>query len=109
MFGSTAKALNEFYDEKTDKGIAMDLIKFYDEYEQAADELSSKHHVEQSDLKYNFAVQFIHETNMVSISKLQRALRIGYNQAARIVERMELEGLVTKPSATGGREVIATK
>ena len=86
----------------------MDLIRLYGKYESASDDLMSKHHVEKTDLAYGFAVQLISESKMVSISKIQRALRVGYNQAANIVERMENEGLVSKPSHSGVRQVIAT-
>jgi S-DNA-T family DNA segregation ATPase FtsK/SpoIIIE len=41
-----------------------------------------------------------------SISYIQRQLRIGYNRAATLVERMEQEGVVTQPSVSGKREVI---
>jgi DNA segregation ATPase FtsK/SpoIIIE, S-DNA-T family len=45
------------------------------------------------------------ETNQASISMIQRRLRVGYNRAARMVEQMEREGLVTPPDGARPREV----
>ncbi len=53
------------------------------------------------DEKYDEAVRIVRETRQVSISMIQRKLRIGYNRAARLVEIMEREGVVG--SADGGR------
>ena len=44
-----------------------------------------------------------------STSFVQRRLQIGYNRAARLVERMEAEGLVTKADRVGRREVLAER
>ncbi|MEW6184944.1 MAG: DNA translocase FtsK 4TM domain-containing protein [Thermodesulfobacteriota bacterium] len=53
------------------------------------------------DEKYQAALQIVKETRQVSISMIQRKLRIGYNRAARLVEIMEREGIVS--SGEGGR------
>ena len=50
---------------------------------------------EDMDEKYEAAVQIVKETRQVSISMIQRKLRIGYNRAARLVEIMEREGIVS--------------
>ena len=42
----------------------------------------------------------------VSISYIQRQLRIGYNKSANLVERMEREGIVSPPNSTGKREIL---
>lgn len=55
---------------------------------------------------YRQAVQIVQNDKKVSTSYVQRRLRIGYNRAAIIVERMEAEGIVTAPDHTGRREVI---
>ncbi|GHE82595.1 DNA translocase FtsK [Thalassotalea profundi] len=64
---------------------------------------------EDSDLDtiYDEALQFVTETRRVSISSIQRKFRIGYNRAARIVEQMEMQGVVTTPGNNGAREVLA--
>ena len=61
---------------------------------------------EQDDL-YDQAVAFVTETRKVSISSVQRKLRVGYNRAARIVETMEATGVVSPAGHNGQREVIA--
>jgi S-DNA-T family DNA segregation ATPase FtsK/SpoIIIE len=62
---------------------------------------------EELDVLYNEALDFVTETRRVSISSVQRKFRIGYNRAARIVEQMELQGVVTTPGNNGAREVLA--
>lgn len=55
---------------------------------------------------YDQAVDFITKTRRVSVSSIQRRFKIGYNRAARIVEAMELAGVVTKMENNGLREVL---
>jgi S-DNA-T family DNA segregation ATPase FtsK/SpoIIIE len=62
-----------------------------------------------SDEMYDMAVRLVTEHRQASISWLQRRLRVGYNRAARMIERMEREGVVTAASGTRGREVIARR
>jgi DNA segregation ATPase FtsK/SpoIIIE, S-DNA-T family len=54
---------------------------------------------------YDEAVRIVLETNQASVSMIQRRLRIGYNRAARMVEQMEREGLVTPGDGMRPREV----
>ncbi len=63
----------------------------------------------EADELYDEAVAFIRESQRASISAVQRKLKIGYNRAARMIERMELEGIVTPMNTHGGREVIPEK
>ncbi|WP_341815948.1 MULTISPECIES: FtsK/SpoIIIE family DNA translocase [unclassified Wolbachia] len=60
---------------------------------------------EENDL-YKQAVTIIQRDQKVSTSYIQRQLRIGYNRAANIVERMEKEGIVSAPSYSGKREIL---
>ncbi|WP_404842465.1 MULTISPECIES: DNA translocase FtsK [unclassified Colwellia] len=62
---------------------------------------------EELDTLYDEAIAFITENGRVSISSIQRKFRIGYNRSARIVEQMEIHGVVTKPGNNGAREVLA--
>ena len=55
---------------------------------------------------YRKAVQIVAESQKASTSYLQRQLRVGYNSAARLIERMEKEGLVGQPDHVGRREVL---
>jgi DNA segregation ATPase FtsK/SpoIIIE-like protein len=59
------------------------------------------------DTLFLVAVEWVVETNKVSISSVQRRLRIGYNRAWRIVVQLEEQGYVSEPSETGGRSVLA--
>jgi DNA segregation ATPase FtsK/SpoIIIE, S-DNA-T family len=58
-----------------------------------------------ADDMYDQAVELVAESQQASISWLQRRLRVGYNRAARMIERMEKEGLVSPPDGVRPREV----
>ena len=58
------------------------------------------------DEHYEDAVRLVAESKQASISMIQRKLRVGYNRAARMVEMMEMEGLVSPPDGCRPREVI---
>lgn len=58
------------------------------------------------DALYRQAVQIVKTERKASISYIQRSLRIGYNRAAIIVERMEKEGVLSAPNHTGKREIL---
>ncbi len=62
---------------------------------------------EEDDALYDEAVAFVTETRKASISSVQRKLRIGYNRAARMIETMELTGVVSPMGSNGQREVLA--
>ena len=59
-----------------------------------------------SDELYDEAVALIGREGKASTSFIQRHLQIGYNRAARIIERMENEGVVSKANRVGRREVL---
>lgn len=61
----------------------------------------------EADALYDEAVQFVLESRRASISAVQRKLKIGYNRAARMIESMEMAGVVTPMNSNGSREVIA--
>ncbi len=56
---------------------------------------------------YDKAVAIVTQTRRASISGVQRHLRIGYNRAARLIEQMEADGVVSAPQHNGNREVLA--
>lgn len=62
---------------------------------------------EDIDPLYDEAVMFVTETRRASISSVQRKFKIGYNRAARMVEQMESQGVVTPQGHNGNREVLA--
>ncbi|MFW9268210.1 DNA translocase FtsK 4TM domain-containing protein [Pseudomonas sp. D2-30] len=61
----------------------------------------------ETDALYDEAVQFVLESRRASISAVQRKLKIGYNRAARMIEAMEMAGVVTAMNTNGSREVLA--
>ncbi|WP_372769564.1 DNA translocase FtsK [Pseudoalteromonas sp.] len=61
---------------------------------------------EEADPLYDEAVAFVIESRRASVSSVQRKLRVGYNRAARLVEQMEMSGIVSAPGHNGTREVI---
>jgi DNA segregation ATPase FtsK/SpoIIIE, S-DNA-T family len=61
----------------------------------------------EQDALYDEAVAFVTETRRVSISSVQRKLKIGYNRAANLVEAMEGAGVVSSAGHNGSREVLA--
>ncbi|MCK8046982.1 DNA translocase FtsK 4TM domain-containing protein [Shewanella sp. 1CM18E] len=62
---------------------------------------------EDVDALYDEAVAFVTQTRRGSISSVQRKFKIGYNRAARIIEQMELQGVVSAQGHNGNREVLA--
>jgi S-DNA-T family DNA segregation ATPase FtsK/SpoIIIE len=73
-----------------------------------ADEEGEEQEEDMSDELYDQAVRLVSETRQASISMVQRRLRIGYNRAARMIERMEREGIVSAPDGKNGREVLVS-
>ncbi|MHC1744086.1 MAG: DNA translocase FtsK [Syntrophobacteraceae bacterium] len=64
---------------------------------------------EEVDEKYEEAIQIVRETRQASISMLQRRLRVGYNRAARMIEMMEQQGIVSTSDGVKPREVIGSR
>jgi hypothetical protein len=63
---------------------------------------------DEPDPMYGQAVEFVRGCNKVSITTLQRGLRVGYNRAARLVEQLEAEGVISAADSSGKREVLVT-
>ena len=61
----------------------------------------------EQDALFDSAIAFVTETRRVSISSVQRKLKIGYNRAANLVEAMEVAGVVSEAGHNGAREVLA--
>lgn len=68
---------------------------------------SKENDADSVDPLYDQAVDIVVRSRKASISSVQRKLRIGYNRAACLIEKMEAEGVVSSTEATGQREVLA--
>lgn len=71
-----------------------------------ADETTMEFDDEDVDERYPDAVRVVTATGKASISMVQRKLRVGYNRAARMIERMAAEGIVSEPDHTNTRRVL---
>jgi S-DNA-T family DNA segregation ATPase FtsK/SpoIIIE len=61
---------------------------------------------DEDDALYNQALKIVVKDRKASTSYIQRCLRIGYNRAANIIDRMEREGIVSAPNHVGKREIL---
>lgn len=61
---------------------------------------------EGKDVFYDEAVEFVRESRRASVAAVQRKFCFGYNRAARIIEQMEADDIVSKPGHNGAREVL---
>ncbi|MGA9615832.1 MAG: DNA translocase FtsK [Serratia proteamaculans] len=57
---------------------------------------------------YPDAVTFVRETGRASISGIQRKFRIGYNRGAWLIERMQVDGIISTPAPDGTRSVLTS-
>ncbi|MDQ6964637.1 MAG: DNA translocase FtsK 4TM domain-containing protein [Mariprofundales bacterium] len=74
-----------------------------------SDNDSGSSNEEPLDERFDEAVALVTEKGICSVSMVQRYLRIGYNRSSRIVERMELEGIITPPGNGGIRKVLTKR
>lgn len=81
----------------------LDIIATRDDEDDDEAEGKSKEPV---DALYDQAVQIVAEAQRVSVSYIQRRLSVGYNRSAKMVERMEREGIVSMPDNKKQREVL---
>jgi S-DNA-T family DNA segregation ATPase FtsK/SpoIIIE len=84
----------------------LDIVKPRDEDGEGGGDFAMPAGKGEDDM-YDKAVYIVTTTRNASISWVQRQLRIGYNRAARIVEEMEKQGVVSPPDHTNKREVLA--
>ncbi len=73
---------------------------------ESGEEFTESGDAEQDPL-YDEAVAFVTESRKVSISSVQRRLKIGYNRSANLIEAMERAGVISSPGNSGAREVLA--
>ncbi len=93
--------INNFLRSQAEPDYVDEILNFADEKELN----ESKNQCEKDEL-YQTAVEIIKTEGKASTSFLQRKLQIGYNRAARIIDMMEEEGLVSKANHVGKRDVL---
>ena len=94
--------INNFLRSQAEPDYVDEILNFVDEKEINE---NSKSHSDKDEL-YETAVDIIKTEGKASTSFLQRKLQIGYNRAARIIDMMEAEGLVSKANHVGKRDVL---
>ena len=93
--------VNNFLRSQAEPAYIDEILNFADEKE-----LSQDISDENKDELYNTAVEIIKSEGKASTSFLQRKLQIGYNRAARIIDMMEENGIVSQANHVGKREVL---
>ena len=94
--------INNFLRSQSETDYIDEILNFADEKEMGENYLSS----ENKDGLYEKALEIIKSEGKASTSFLQRKLQIGYNRAARIIDMMEIEGIVSKANHVGKRDVL---
>ena len=99
---SEIERVNNFLRSQADPDYVDEILNFVDEKEINENQ---KNQGDKDDL-YQSAVEIIKAEGKASTSFLQRKLQIGYNRAARIIDMMEAEGIVSKANHVGKRDVL---
>ena len=97
--------INNFLRSQAEPDYVDEILNFADEKEAAQ---NLKGH-EDKDQLYESALEIVKSEGKASTSFLQRKLQIGYNRAARIIDMMEAEGVVSKANHVGKRDVLSWK
>ena len=94
--------INSFLRSQEEPDYVHEIMGFADEknFDQSFAESEKK------DQLYKNAIELVKSEGKASTSFLQRKLQIGYNRAARIIDMMEDEGIVSKPNHVGKREIL---
>jgi S-DNA-T family DNA segregation ATPase FtsK/SpoIIIE len=83
-----------------------EFLKPFRDKERAAETFEEEEDSEELDEVYDEAVRIVVESGKASTSLLQRRLRLGYGRAARLIDMMEKDGIVTAPDGSKPREVL---
>ena len=94
--------INNFLRSQAEPDYVDEILSFADEKEAGSNLLEN----DNQDELYNTALEIIKSEGKASTSFLQRKLQIGYNRAARIIDMMEANGIVSKANHVGKREVL---
>ena len=94
--------INEFLRSQAEPEYVREIIEFSEYIE----EDTSNTEMDDKDELYQSALQLVKNEGKASTSFLQRKLQIGYNRAARIIDMMEENGVVSKANHVGKREIL---
>ena len=94
--------VNNFIRSQAEPDYVDDILNFVDEKESSQSNISEQ----DKDELYLSAIELIKSEGKASTSFLQRKLQIGYNRAARIIDMMEEQGIVSKANHVGKRDVL---
>ncbi len=94
--------INNFLRSQAEPDYVDEILNFADEREMS----DSSKNLNDKDELYQTALEIIKSEGKASTSFLQRKLQIGYNRAARIIDMMEAEGIVSKANHVGKRDVL---
>ena len=98
---SEIEKINNFLRSQAEPDYVDEILNFADEKE-----LNETKNQGEKDELYQTAIEIIKTEGKASTSFLQRKLQIGYNRAARIIDMMESEGIVSKANHVGKRDVL---
>jgi S-DNA-T family DNA segregation ATPase FtsK/SpoIIIE len=82
-------------------------LNYHIKYREEVEKIDHSQSIEREDVLYKHALSFVLEVKMVSISKIQRAFRVGYNQSSKVIDRMEVEGYVSSAKPDGSRRLLS--
>jgi len=94
--------INNFLRSQSEPDYIDEILNFVDEKEIGENLFNN----ENKDALYEKCVEIVKSEGKASTSFLQRKLQIGYNRAARIIDMMEAEGIVSKANHVGKRDVL---
>jgi DNA segregation ATPase FtsK/SpoIIIE, S-DNA-T family len=101
---SEIKSVTDFLRDQAAPQYNEEILKAQEEEDSPEGDIDSE-----LDEMYSQAVGIVKQSRIASISMIQRKLRIGYNRAARMIEKMEEQGIVTHAEAGKPREVIVSR
>ena len=102
FFNVKKNHFNNFLRSQSEPDYIDEILNFADEKEMGENFLS----IENKDELYEKALEIVKSEGKASTSFLQRKLQIGYNRAARIIDMMESEGIVSKANHVGKRDLL---
>ena len=98
------KAVTDFWRGQGSPNYDLSVTEPQDQEEDDSDQVGGKGDFK--DALYDQAIDIVTQSGQASISMIQRRLRVGYNRAARMIEQMERDGIVSPADSMGRRQVL---